>query len=424
MASLQEIKEEMAAKSEQLAALYREGGGAENIDLDKITSLVGDRNYKVAELKRRMDEINGLGQELDRLESVSSMGQAVNMMKYRLNEPAGGSGPSFPNSANPMQNALNLAKPGAMRQFLLENKHYQLFRANAPQAREIQIELPGIGLKTLITLATVNVQAERLPQVALAQEVRTVGDLMAQGETSNNTLEYYEQTTFTNAAATVAEGGTKPESAFAWTLRTDSIRKVAHWIPTTKESLDDVPWLETQIRNDMAFGLQLAEESQLLNGNGVAPNILGLLNRSGLQTQALGGDPKPDAIFKGMQKVRGASGSGFAEPTAYITHPNDWTEVKLIKTLDGQYLYGGPAEEGPERIWGKEVRQTTAMAEGTGLVGAFRPYSTLVRREGVTIILSTEHSTYAVENKVALIAEERIGLVVTRPSAFCTITGI
>jgi HK97 family phage major capsid protein len=70
------------------------------------------------------------------------------------------------------------------------------------------------------------------------------------------------------------------------------------------------------------------------------------------------------------------------------------------------------------------VRQTTGITEGTGLVGAFRPYAEVLRREGITITLSTEHSTYFVENKVAILAEERLALAVYRPSAFATVTGI
>jgi HK97 family phage major capsid protein len=166
------------------------------------------------------------------------------------------------------------------------------------------------------------------------------------------------------------------------------------------------------------------EEQQLLSGSGAGQELRGLLNRSGLQTQAKGADPTPDAIYKAMQKIRGAAGLGFAEPTAVVFHPNDWTEIKLLRTADGIYLWGNPSDEGPDRIWGLPVRQTTGIAEGTALVGAFRPHAEVIRREGITITLSTEHASYFVENKVAILAEERLALAVYRPSAFCTVTGI
>src|SRR6185503_15942385 len=137
-------------------------------------------------------------------------------------------------------------KPWHLKQMLQENKNYKSFRDGL--VRSVTMELPAADFKTLITLTTVNAQADRRGLVNMALEDRTTADLMLQGQTDNNTVEYYEETTVTNSSATVAEGGTKPESALAWTLRTESVRKIATWIPATSEALADVSFLESQIR--------------------------------------------------------------------------------------------------------------------------------------------------------------------------------
>jgi HK97 family phage major capsid protein len=310
----------------------------------------------------------------------------------------------------------------SLRQLLAEHPGMKDLRAGSRAS--VQIDLPYLDFKTLVTLSNASPQAERRGLVTMALEERTVGDMMLQGETSSNQVEYYEETAVSNNAATVAEGIAKAESALGWTLRNEPIRKIATWIPATDEVLSDVPFMESQIRGRLSYMVQRVEERQLLNGNGVAPNILGILQRPGIQTQAKGADPTPDAIYKAMQKIRGAAGAGFAEPTDVVLHPNDWTDIRLLRTADGIYIWGNPSDPGPERIWGKSVRQTTEITEGTGLVGAFRPFSEVLRRAGIAVTMSTEHASYFIENKVAILAEERLGLAVYRPSAFCTVTGV
>jgi hypothetical protein len=382
--SLVEVREELAEKSRQLNDIMREAGP--DLDLSKITSVGGDNDYKAGEIKRRHTELSELGQQLDQLQNIATIAELTKIRSDNLNAPVGGLPMPGPSTGGSTYDRRRL-EPKRLREYIAEQKGYKEFKAG--HRSTVMLELPEVDFKTLITLTTINAQADRLGPVNMALEERTVADLMGQGTTDNNTIEYYEETTFTNAAATVAEGVAKAESAIAWTLRTEPVRKIAHWIPATKESLDDVSFLESTIRTRLAFGVQRTEEAQLLTGDATGTNLRGLINRVGIQTQAKGADPTPDAIYRAMQKVRGAAGSGFAEPDAVVLHPNDWTDIKLLRTAEGMYIWGNPSDEGPDRIWGKVVRQTTGMTEGTGLVGAFRAHAQVVRREGVTVTLST-----------------------------------
>lgn len=415
MATLTEVREQMAQKSKELHDIMGEAGP--DLDLSRVTILAGSNDYKAGEIKRRHDELAALGVEEDRLALLESIGRQNEVRNDQLNRPRDGM--VFPGT-NGQNGGWEPKK--SIRERITEHKGYQAFKAG--HLRDVTLDLPGVDFKTLITLSDISPQSERRVTQDMPLEDRTIADLMGSSDTTSNVVEYYEETTVTNAATMVAEGGTKPESALDWTLRSEPIRKAATWIPATKESLDDVPLLEGMIRGRLAYMVRRLEEAQLLAGNGVGQNLFGLLNRTGIQTQAKGADPNPDAVYKAMQKVRGSAGTGFAEPTAVIFNPNDWTLIKLLRTADGIYIWGNPSDEGPDRIWGKPVRQTTAMTAGTALVGAFRPYAEVLRREGVTITLSTEHSTYFIENKVAILAESRLGLAVYRPSAFCTVTGI
>jgi HK97 family phage major capsid protein len=280
------------------------------------------------------------------------------------------------------------------------------------------VELPSF--KTLLTLADLSPQTARRPGIVQSpQDETTVGDLMLQGTTDSNVLSYYEETTFTNAAATVAEGDPKPESALDFTEVTDTVRKIATWIPATSEFLSDNAGIRSYIEQRLRFMLEREEEDQLLNGNGTAPNISGVLDRS---IQSIGSTNDIDAIYQAITEVRV---DGQAEPTAVVIHPLSWQNIRLTKDGNDQYLGPGPfSPDNVERIWGLQVRVTPMIAEGTALVGAFRPHAQVFRKGGVRVVASTEHDTYFVENKVAILAEERLALAVYRPLAFCKVTGL
>ena len=51
-------------------------------------------------------------------------------------------------------------------------------------------------------------------------------------------------------------------------------------------------------------------------------------------------------------------------------------------------------------------------------------WAEVVEREGLTVEISTEHSTYFTERLVAVMLYRRFAVADYRPSAFATITGI
>ena len=178
--------------------------------------------------------------------------------------------------------------------------------------------------------------------------------------------------------------------------------------------------VESYVDTRLRTFVQLRENLQLLRGDGAPPNLRGILNTANVQTQAKGADPTPDAVYKAMTKIRVNS---FFEPTAGVFHPNDWQDVRLLRTVDGIYIWGSPADAGPERIWGINVLQTSQMLENTGLVGSFRAGAQIFRRSDIALSVGWINEQFT-HNQRTILLEERLALVVFRPAAFCTITGI
>lgn len=248
-----------------------------------------------------------------------------------------------------------------------------------------------------------------------------VSDLMPNGVIAQPRFLYMEETTNTNGADTVAEGAQKPESALAFEEKDAPVRKIATVLPVTDELFDDAPAMRSYVQGRMTIFLQLAEEDQLLNGSGVAPDIEGILTNAGIQTQAKGGDTIPDAIYKAATKIEVNS---FLSATGVVIHPNDWQDVRLLKDSTGNYLFGSPMVGDIERIFGYAVVKTQAIAEGTALVGAWDTAAMVLRRTGIAFAVSTEHSDFFIKNKLMLRIEERLAMPVFRPTGFCQVTGI
>ena len=254
-----------------------------------------------------------------------------------------------------------------------------------------------------------------------AQRPVQVTDLVPSIPWGQAAYKYMEETTFTNNAAEAAEGGTYGEAAFALTERTSPVQKPSVWLPVTDEQLEDVDGIGAYIDLRLPFMLRQRLDGQILTGNGTSPNLRGVNNVAGIQTQAKGADPAPDAVYKAIVKVEV---TGRAMPNAVVFHQTDWQGIRLLRTADGIYIWGNPSERGPEFIWGLQVVKSDAQTLGTAVVGDWANFSLLALRRGIEVQVSNSHSTFFVEGKQAVRADMRAALVFTRPAAFCTVTGL
>lgn len=257
--------------------------------------------------------------------------------------------------------------------------------------------------------------------VELPRERRVMRDLLTVIPVQESAIEYAKQTTRTNNAAPVAEGGVKPYSDFAWSSATVNAKVLAHLAKVTRQAMDDAPRLMAEIDSEMRYGLGYVEERQFLYGSGVGENLHGIIPQATAFARVAGvGQQANMTRIDVLRFAMLQAAVGLFPADGIVLNLVDWALIEGTKTTDGAYLFANPQGNVDKRMWGLPVVDTPAMDAGDFLVGAFGPGATVYDRMAVEVLLSTENADDFEKNLATLRAEERVAIAVKRPGCFIT----
>lgn len=244
--------------------------------------------------------------------------------------------------------------------------------------------------------------------------------LLPNTTTTSNAIEFTKEASFTNSAAETAEGGAKPESALTWSLVNMPVSTVAHWIKISKQLAADAPALAAYVNTRMRYGVNQKVDTQLVVGDGTAPNISGTYDTGnftahGIANAALGSTFKKFVLIRKI--IADLYTAGYPAD-AIVLNPADWAamEIELMTTAAGQTLYS-VSEGGVPRLFGVPVVQAIGMAADTFQVGRFSEAYMVYNREGVVVEMSDSDSDNFTKNLITLRAERRLALATEKPAA-------
>lgn len=301
----------------------------------------------------------------------------------------------------------------------------------------------------------------------------TLNDLITEFSTTAPNISYLTESVANLQASAVGESQLYPFSSVAVARTYAEIGKVANAMTISDEAVADAPTLFNFVQGRLLFSIRRQEEVQVLAG--AWPGAAGLLTFAPNFTASNSGSlfgatsatasatfPPAGTAGAGVQPltipslaygrvIPGPTGAPagtyasaisiaeqlmdafidielqvFQRPNAIVMHPRDWQTLRTAKDTAGQYFnsafFGGDYGQrvaAVKSVWDVPVVTTPLIPQHTILTGWFDPQTIqIARREGIRMQMTNSNGTDFVQGNITIRAEERLGLLVYRPSAF------
>jgi HK97 family phage major capsid protein len=403
MPTLAEMADEIQTKRAQLTEKFQAKPDLSHTEDEtkEITRL----NTELGELTAEYEKKNAL--ERIRLENEAEQKEWRTPVNRVPHPTGGGGGQGQPERKTAGQ---MFVESDALKQFKSGNGRGPLVEVKEFEYKTTMLEGgPGFAPQSLRTGRVVE-SAQQMPKIA---------DLIPQVSTIFPAVVYMLETVFTNAAVETAEAALYPEAALSYAEESSPVRKIPVFIPVTDEQLADVQGIQQRIDNRLDLMIKQRLDRQIVSGDGIAPNLTGIMNTSGTLTQAQGTDNVLDPVFKAMTKIETV---GQAMPDGVLFNPNDWQGLRLAQSQQGIYYFGPPTDQGVTRVWGLPVTTSTFVTSKKVIVGDFGEYSELAFRAGIEFEVSNSHADFFQRGVLAIRAQIRVAFTLYRPAAFCVVT--
>ena len=292
---------------------------------------------------------------------------------------------------------------------LLAEKTDELKAMKEKSGASVQIQLKAVGTMALSTNTTGQIpQAER--ETGITRIVRRnpfILELVNVGTIMSNVWEWVEQKNVEGGSAMTAEGALKSQTDFDLVVASANVKKVTAYIKVTKEMLDDVALLRSEIDQELTELINLKIDDQLLNGNGLTVNLTGIVTNAtawsaGAFALAIPEPTNYDVLATAINQVR----VNLFEPTYIVMHPTDVTKMKLSKGTDGHYVLPPFSSVDGTSVEGIRVVANTGVTIDKFLVGDFTKAGVRFK-EGLTINVGYENDDFT-KNLVTILAEARL----------------
>lgn len=244
-----------------------------------------------------------------------------------------------------------------------------------------------------------------------------IRDFLPEIPVDSNSVKIYRETFTNNAGYQATEFDLKNQSALAYTEQNVNIETLAHWIPASRQILDDARLLAARIDNRLVYGLNQKIDQEIMYGAGGANALNGIMTDAEVQTAtAQANDTYIDVIRRAVTKCQIAN---YININGVVVNPMDWETIELTKGTDNRYLWVTVPDGGVSRLWRVPVIVSNAIQKGEFVLGDWNVGAAVYARSAIEVRTAEQHADFFVKNGIVMLAEERLGLGIEAPLAFC-----
>lgn len=298
-------------------------------------------------------------------------------------------------------------------ELLIANKEKLVAMKNGDSKTNIRMTMKAVGNMTLAGSTTGQLpQAER--ESGITRIVRRnpfILELVNVGTISSNLWEWVQQANAEGAPAMTAEGAAKAQIDFELVLASAAVRKVTAYIKVSKEMLDDIPLMESEINQELSERINLTIDAQLLSGDGTGQNLTGILANATAfdagsfatgQVNEVVTPINADVLRVAINQISIA----LFQANYIVMNPSDVTAMDLAKGSDSHYILPPFSTNANTIVKGIPVIANTGVTEGEYLVGDFSKAGVRFR-EGLSFDVGYENDDFT-KNFVTILAEARL----------------
>jgi hypothetical protein len=300
------------------------------------------------------------------------------------------------------------------------------------KGQDLNFEVKAVNITedtTIIAGATENTLTQNTGVISpIRQRTEKYLQAVTTGTINNRFALWIEETNEDGTPVMIGEAAPKTQISVLYVEKTQPVQKIAVYSKVSTELLADLPQLTSFIQNSMLKRVNVAIETQLFSGTGVAPYIKGATEWAAPFAAVSLANTIPYANeIDVIHAVANQVDLAFGTPNAIFVHPDTLNKIFGLKSSTGEPLYkdymdwsiGGMGRN--LVVAGMQVIATPAVTAGTFIGGDMKVLNVLFR-ESLNIRL-TPSGDDPINNLMTLIVEARLVQFASRNDLQCLVEG-